>query len=368
MRQAPFEGVKGALGFGCMRFPKVGDEVDRAQVSDMIDAFMDAGFNYFDTSYIYLGGQSELILRECLTQRYERESFVLADKLSDWVFEKEEEVLPLFEKQLEQCGVDYFDVYFFHSITKSGYEKHLRCNTFEIVQKLKAEGKVRHIAMSFHDEPELLDRILTDHPCIEMVQLQINYLDYDDPTVQSKACYDVAVKHGKPVIVMEPIRGGLLATPPAQAAELLDAVGGSYASIALRYAAGFDEVFMVLSGMSSVEMVRENVQTFAPFVPLSPQELAIVDRVRPIIRESRQIPCTKCNYCADVCPKRIAISDIFSAYNGYLTARLSAAQAKEQLPAGASLKDCIGCGKCEEVCPQSIDIRKKLKRAGFELL
>ena len=209
-----FEKIKGKLGFGVMRLKMQENEIDKNEFNKMIDIFLSKGFNYFDTAYGYIDGKSELAIKECLVKRYDREKFVLTDKLTYWCFEKEEEIVPLFNKQLEKCGVDYFDFYFFHCMNKTGYEKHNACNSFEIVKKLKQQGKINHIGMSFHDTPELLDNILCEHPEIEVVQLQINYLDYDDPTVQSKACYDVAVKYGKKVMVMEPVKGGVLVNLP----------------------------------------------------------------------------------------------------------------------------------------------------------
>lgn len=358
-----FDKVKNRLGFGCMRLKMIGEEVDLEEFSRMIDAFISAGFNYFDTAHGYIGGKSEVAIRECLTKRYNREDYFLANKLSDWYFEREEDIIPLFESQLKQCGVDYFDVYFFHCMTRKAYEKHKSCNTFEIIKGLKAKGRIRHIAMSFHDTAEVLDKILTERPFIEFVQLQFNYLDYDDPGVQSKACYDVAVKHKKKIIVMEPVRGGYLVNLPKEAQRLFDSFGkGSYASYALRFAASFPEVHMVLSGMNDMDMLRDNISTFKNFEPLSKKELLATDKAREIIREARQIPCTACSYCTEVCPKRIPIPELFSTYNKVLGARITRGQAKEEFPKGKSgACDCIKCGKCEKVCPQGIEIRKNLE-------
>lgn len=359
-----FDKVKKKLGFGCMRLKMTDDKVDYEEFSRMIDAFIAAGFNYFDTAHGYIDGQSETAIRDCLVARYDREDYVLADKLSCWYFEKEDDILPLFEKQLAQCGVEYFDFYLFHSVTRNYYEKFKSCNAFEIIKKQKEQGRIRHIAMSFHDTAEVLDRILTEQPFIEAVQLQLNYLDYDDPGVQSKACYDVAVRHGKKVIVMEPVRGGYLANLPAQAAEVFDRLnGGSHASYALRYAASFPEVFMVLSGMGSMEMMQDNINTFSNFVPLSPEETAAADRAREIIRQVRQIPCTKCRYCTEVCPKNIPVPELFSVYNQVLSAKITRGEAKTLLPQDDGLAvDCVKCGKCENVCPQNIEIRKHLEK------
>lgn len=358
-----FDKVKKKLGFGCMRLKMVDDKVDYEEFKRMIDTFIAAGFNYFDTAHGYIDGQSETAIRDCLVARYGRDDFVLADKLSCWYFETEEDITPLFERQLSRCGVDYFDFYLFHSVTRDYYEKFKSCNAFEIVRKQKELGKIRHIAMSFHDTPDILDRILTEQPFIEAVQLQINYLDYDAPGVQSKACYDVAVKHGKKVIVMEPVKGGHLANLPEKAAQVFERFeGGSHASYALRFAASFPEVFMVLSGMGNMDMMQDNINTFTDFVPLSREEVKATDRAREIIREVRQIPCTRCSYCAEVCPKQIPIPELFSVYNRVLSAKITRGQAKASFPKeGGRAGDCIKCGMCETICPQSIQIREKLE-------
>jgi len=356
--------IRGSLGLGCMRLPMVDNEIDKEEFCRMIDAFIKAGFNYFDTAHGYIDGKSENAVRECISLRYNREDFVLANKLSGWYFEKEEDIVPLFESQLELCGVDYFDFYLFHAMCSDLYEKHKKCKTFDIVKNLKEIGKIRHIGMSFHDSAEVLDMILKEQPCIEVVQLQINYLDYDDPSVQSKACYDVAVSHGKKVIVMEPVKGGTLANLPDEAAEVISALGKeSQASHALRYAASFPEVFMVLSGMGNMEMINDNIKTFTGLKKVDDNELAIFERVRKIIRKVKQLPCTKCNYCGEVCLKSIPISDLFSIYNELMGAKISRSEAKERLIAfGDKISECLKCGKCEDNCPQNIKIRENLER------
>lgn len=363
-----FNEIKKNFGFGCMRLPMCGDNVDYEEFNRMIDAFINAGFNYFDTAHMYINGKSETAIRDCLSARYPREAFVLANKLSDPYFEKEEDILPLFENQLKLCGVDYFDFYLFHCLTRDTYKKHKKCNSFEIVKRLKAEGKVKHIAMSFHDTADILDTILTEQPFIEAVQLQINYLDYDDPGIQSKACYDVAVKHGKKVIVMEPVKGGSLVNLPNEAAAVLDELGGSYAGYALRYAASYPEVFMVLSGMGNMDMMNDNIKTMSHFVPLNSTELKATDRVREIIRKVKQIPCTGCNYCAEGCPANIPVSRIFSVYNQYLSAKITKGAAKDNLASDIGrISDCVGCGSCEKICPQNLEIRKNLKLIAEDL-
>ena len=358
-----FENVKRNFGFGCMRLPMKDGEVNEAEFNKMIDTFIEAGFNYFDTAHGYIDGKSERAVKACLTSRYPRDSYALANKLSDWFFKSEEEIRPLFESQLEICGVEYFDFYLFHALNRNSYQKHKDCNSFAIVDGLKKEGKIKHVAMSFHDTADILDMILTEQPQIEVVQLQINYLDYDDPSVQSKKCYDVAARHGKKVIVMEPVKGGALVNLPDAAvsefAKLGDAAPVSYA---LRYAASYPEVFMVLSGMGNMDMVESNIKTMDPFVPLSDEEIAVTDKVRGIIRQYKQIPCTKCRYCAEVCPKGIPIADKFAIYNEYALALATKKEIAKKLH-GFEVKasECIECGRCEKICPQSIDIREKLK-------
>ena len=360
-----FKEVNKNFGFGCMRLPMIDDKVNYEEFNKMIDTFINAGFNYFDTAHGYIDGKSETAIRDCLSARYDRKDFILADKLSAWFFENKEDIVPLFNKQLELCGVDYFDFYLFHCLTRDSYKKHKECESFAVIEDLKKQGKIKHIPMSFHDTADVLDMILSEQPCIEAVQLQINYLDYDDPGVQSKACYDVAVKHGKKVIVMEPVKGGALVNLPAAAADILDGLkGGSYASYALRYAASYDEVFMVLSGMGNMDMMNDNIASMSNFVPFSKKEYEATDKVREIIRKTNQIPCTSCNYCADVCPKNIPISKIFTIYNELLGAKATGGEVKQKLSAlEIKADDCIKCGKCETVCPQNINIRERLEKA-----
>lgn len=354
--------IKGKLGFGCMRLPMVDNEIDKEKFCEMIDAFMEAGFNYFDTAYKYIEGKSETAIRECLVKRHKRESFVLADKLPYWCIEKEEDIVPLFEEQLEKCGVDYFDFYLFHAMDEEGYEMHTSCNSFEVVKKLKEQGRIKHIGMSFHDTPEVLDKILTEKPFLEFVQLQFNYLDYDDPSVQSKACYDIAVKHGKKVFVMEPVKGGALVNLHQKAAKSLEKYGdGSEASYAIRFTLSFPEIILVLSGMGNMDMMNDNINTVKNAVPYTEEEIDAFAETRSIIREIKQIPCTKCNYCMDVCPSKVKISEVFAIDNMYLAAKISRRTAYKTLnPYYENLCGCIDCGKCEKTCPQNIKIREKL--------
>ncbi len=361
-----YEGVKKNFGFGFMRLPMTEDQVDYAQVNQMVDAFLDAGFNYFDTAHGYLDGKSEIAIRECLVKRHPRDSYILANKLSAWYYETKEEIRPLFEDQLEACGVDYFDVYLFHCINKDLYAKHLKNDAFSVIDELKAEGKIKHIAMSFHDTADFLDQVLTEQPQVEFVQLQFNYLDYDDPGVQSKACYDVCQKHGKKVIVMEPVKGGNLVNLPKEAKELLTKNSqNSEAAFAIRYAASFPNVEMVLSGMGNMDMINDNLSAMKEFVPFCEKEFALSEELRTLIRTVRQLPCTGCRYCMEKCPQGIHIPEIFAVYNKHLAAETSWEETKPILQERfMNLKDCIQCGVCEQLCPQNIPIKEKMELLG----
>ena len=275
--------IKKNFGFGCMRLPEVDGGIDTEECKKMFDKFLEEGFNYFDTAHGYLGGKSETTLRECLTSRHSRESYVLTDKLTEPYFNKREDIRPFFESQLLACGVDYFDFYLMHAQDKRIFEKFKRCQAYEEALELKKEGKIKHFGISFHDKAEVLDKILTEYPQVEVVQIQFNYVDYEDPSVESRKCYEVCVKHGKPVIVMEPVKGGSLVNLPEEAKKVFaDLNGGSPASYAIRFAASFENVMMVLSGMGSMAMVEENTSYMKDFKPLDRRELEAIDKVRAI--------------------------------------------------------------------------------------
>lgn len=344
-----FPEIKKKLGFGCMRFPMQGQQVDEEIVKQMVDAFLAAGFNYFDTARPYHSTASEQVLRRCLTSRYPRESYVLANKLSPTFYEKEEEILPLFYDQLRVCGVEYFDFYLFHANSAVRHEKFTQTHAYDIVKQLKAEGKIRHIATSFHDRAEVLEQILTEHPEIEAVQLQFNYADYEDPKVQSRRCYEVCQRLGKPVLVMEPVKGGSLAALPPEADALL--AGKSPAEYAIRYAAGFEGVFMVLSGMSDLHQMQENLSFMADFQPLSSQEQQVVGKLRTLYQSRNKIPCTACRYCTDGCPAGIDIPTVFRSAND-----LHSDQGGSPQQIAPEAAKCIGCGQCAAVCPQHLNI------------
>ncbi len=371
MKNRFFPEIRGKFGFGCMRLPMLEGEVDLPQFCAMVDDFLAAGLNYFDTAHGYLDGKSETALRAGLTSRYPRESYILTNKLSTNFFKKEEQIRPLFEEQLKACGVEYFDFYLMHAQDAANFEKYKRCHAYETALELKAEGKFRHFGISFHDKPEVLERILNEYPEIEAVQMQFNYLDYEDPAVQSRAVYETAVRYGKPVIVMEPVKGGSLARLPEDAQGVFDALGGgSSASYALRFAAGFENMMMVLSGMSTTEQLRENVGFMAPPRPLNEREQEAVAKVREIFASKHMIACTACHYCVldNDCPKKIPIPEIFSCCNlkNVFHSWNQDYYYKVQTRGRGRASDCIKCGQCEKICPQHLPIRELLEQAAAE--
>ena len=362
--------VKKNFGFGCMRLPMNGDQVDIAETTRMVDEFLAQGFNYFDTAHGYIGGKSELALKECLTSRYPREAYSLTDKLTDSYFKTEADIRPFFESQLEACGVDYFDFYLMHSQNADNFKKFKACRAYETAFALKAEGRIRHVGLSFHDRADVLDQILTEYPQIEVVQIQFNYLDYDDIAVQSRKCYEVCRKHGKPVLVMEPVKGGSLVNLPEEAKKVLDDLhGGSPASYAIRFAAGFPGMMMVLSGMSNMEQMKDNLSYMRDFKPLNETELAAVNKVQEIFHKMNMIPCTACRYCVEGCLKQISIPDLFAIMNiKQLHHDWNADYYYEEVHTapGRRASDCLKCGKCEKICPQHLPIRKLLEEIAKE--
>lgn len=355
------------FGFGCMRLPMKNGEVDYKEFNRMIDYFMESGFHYFDTAHGYLEGKSETAIRDCLVKRYPRESYLLTNKLTENYFKTEGDIRLFFESQLELTGVEYFDYYLHHAMTAEFYPKYTKCNAFEIVKQLKEEGKIRHIGMSFHDKASVLEQMLKEHPEIEVVQLQFNYADYDDPGIESFKCYQVCEAYNKKVIVMEPVKGGALVNLPEEAEKVFDELGGgSYASYAIRFCASFPQIEMVLSGMGDMEQMKDNVGFMKNFVPFSEEEHDAVKRVREILKNQDIISCTACRYCIEGCPKKIAIPDLFSCYN-------SKKQYKDwnsdfyygvHTNQGGKALDCIQCGKCEHICPQHLKIRDHLKEVS----
>ena len=360
------------LGFGFMRLPVVdandATSVDFELLCKMVDKFMAGGFTYFDTAYVYHKEQSEIFLRKALVERYPRDSFTVATKLPMPKVNSVEDNAKLFGEELEKCGVEYFDYYLLHAMNKERFEKAKKYGSWEFLKQMKAEGKIKHIGFSFHDDVKLLEEMLTLWPETEFVQLQINYIDWDNPSIQAKECYDLCTRLGKPVIVMEPIKGGSLVDIPQATQELFKgyAPDASIASWAVRYAASLDNVMMVLSGMSNMDHINDNTAYMEDFKPLNNDEYAIIDKVVDIINSSIAIPCTACGYCVDGCPVGIPIPKYFALYNadlqalnkGFSTQQTYYTNMTISLPTASQ---CIGCGQCESACPQHLAIIDGLK-------
>ncbi len=361
------------LGFGMMRLPVTdpdnGKSVDIDATCRMVDAFLENGFTYFDTAYMYHSYHSENVVREALVERHPRDSFLLADKMPTMFLKNEEDLPRIFDEQLKKCGVDYFDYYLLHDINGSNYDNTAqRLREFEFVSEKKAAGQITHMGFSFHDDAELLERVLTDHPEVEFVQLQINYLDWEHEGIQSRLCYECACRHGKKVIVMEPVKGGTLASVPAEAEKLLRdyAPDASPASWAIRFAASLDEVIVVLSGMSNMDQLQDNMSFMKELKPINPDELGVLNEAVKIIHRSVEIPCTACGYCLEGCPKKIPIPRYFALYNTerLLGSRGFSPQEEYYSNSGVSYglaSDCVKCGKCETACPQHLQIREYLR-------
>ncbi len=366
-----FPEIKKNLGFGCMRLPMKGNEIDIPTFSEMVDAFLAEGFNYFDTAHGYHDGNSELAIKAALTSRHDRSEYLLTDKLTEPYFRKEEDIRPFFQNQLDWCGVEYFDFYLMHAQNTQNFQHFKKCRAYETAFELKKEGKIRHVGISFHDKAEVLDQILTEYPQVEIVQIQFNYLDYNDPSVESRKVYEVCRKHGKPVLVMEPVKGGNLVKLPGTAQEAIDAVNMeqgttlSNASFAIRFAAGFEGMEVVLSGMSDMAQLKDNTSYMKEFTPLNEKEQEAVAKVTAAFKGLDMIPCTACHYCVEEnhCPKNIRIPDIFACLNSkkvfsdwnadfYYNSVLTVQNGKAS--------DCIGCKGCERVCPQHLEITSLL--------
>lgn len=358
------------LGFGLMRLPLTEEEdsksVDQELVNKMVDYYLQEGFNYFDTGYPYHQGMSEVAAKKALVERHPRESFRIADKMPTWMVDKQEDYQKFFNEQLERCGVNYFDYYLLHNLGAKNYADTLKYGGFEFMKKLKKGGKAKQIGFSHHDDAELLDRILTENPEMEFVQVQINYLDWENESIQSRKCYEVAKKHETPVIVMEPIKGGILAEVFSKAEELLKNYHSnkSVASWAMRFAASLDNVFLVLSGMSNLEHAKDNIDSLKNFTPLDDEEREIINKAVEIINDSITIPCTACQYCVDDCPEDIPIPKYFSLYNDQEQFGLTPAHQNYYMNLTQNFgksADCIECKQCEEHCPQDIEIVDYMK-------
>ncbi|MDE7454387.1 MAG: aldo/keto reductase [Clostridia bacterium] len=365
-----FDNVHKNFGFGCMRLPMNDGNVDYVEFNKMIDTFIENGFNYFDTAHGYLQGKSEIALHDCLVARYPRDKYILTNKLTNFFFKTEADVRPFFESQLKICGVDYFDFYLMHAQNKENFEMFKRCRAYEQALELKAEGKIKHFGISFHDTAEVLEQILIEYPQIEVVQIQLNYVDYDDPSVQSRKCLEICNKYNKPVIVMEPVKGGNLVNLPNEAKKFFDELGNaSTASYAIRFAAGCKGVFMVLSGMSDMSQMKDNISYMQDYKPLNDKELQAVNNVCAVFKGMNLIPCTACRYCTDGCPKKISIPDLFACMNTkniYHDWNTDYYYNQVHTKYGGKASECIGCGKCEKACPQHLSIRNLLKDVAKE--
>ena len=362
------------LGFGLMRLPCIsgdGKNIDLEKVKEMVDLFMAHGYTYFDTAYVYHGGFSEVAFRECVVKRHPRDSFTVTTKLP--LFSKPDRagMEKIFAESMERLGVEYIDYYWLHALNRDSYRYAVESGAFDYLRELKAAGKIRHMGFSFHDNAETLDKILTEQPDMEFVQLQINYLDWEDKGVQSRLCYETATKHGKPVIVMEPIKGGSLANPPKKAEKILKDANpdASCASWAIRFAASLPNVMVVLSGMSELWQVEDNLSYMDDFKPLTESEYKTIAEATENIKFA--IPCTACRYCTDGCPMSISIPDIFAAYNTMKHDIHKKGEAREKyaeiIKTSGRASDCIGCEQCVNACPQHLEIPRLLAECEADL-
>lgn len=350
------------LGFGMMRLPRVEGtkDIDLEHTKRMVDAFIAAGGKYFDTAYVYEG--SEAATKASLCDRYPRESYYLADKLnaSDFACKSEEEAKREIYVSLERTGAGYFDFYLLHGLDSGNMDKFSQYGIWDYMRKLKEEGLIRHYGFSFHSTPQELDRLLTEHPDVEFVQLQINYSDWEDPLVASRECYEVATRHGKPIIVMEPVKGGKLADPPQQVKDILREANpdASFASWAIRFTASLPNVMMVLSGMSDMEQMEDNLSFMREMRPLSDDEKKVLDAACEALAQFDGIACTSCHYCTPGCPMDIHIPEIFAVMNMYkMYGTLEEARNEYGWrPGGEKASACIQCGQCEGACPQHLPI------------
>ncbi|AWX31586.1 aldo/keto reductase [Methanosphaera sp. BMS] len=370
------------MGFGMMRLPLTDENdlksINQEEVNKMADIFMENGFNYFDTAYPYHDGLSEVALKKAVVERYPRDSFVIADKLPLFLITKDEQLEQIFNQQLERCGVDYFDYYLLHNVSGFSEAGFIDVDSFSFVKKLKEDGKIKKMGLSTHANAEYLDNILKNHPEIEFVQLQVNYLDWENDGVESRKCVEVAKKYNLPVIVMEPLKGGFLANIPPEAEKIMKEYNpdASAVSWALKYVASMDEVFMVLNGVSSLEQMEENIKIMDSHEKLNPDEYEIISSVIDIINSKITVPCTKCNYCISTCPVNINIPKLFDFYNNQkieniqtFTAVGNAYVNYSKIESNGIASECIQCGKCVKECPQHINIPEVMEdvKKTFEI-
>lgn len=358
--------ANGRLGFGLMRLPRRGVKIDVEQVAQMVDLFLEAGFTYFDTARVYPG--SETATREALVKRYPRDSFTIATKMNTMIAPTARLARRQVDTSMRKLGVSYIDHYLLHNLTNGTHKSYENMGLWDFVRDLKREGKVRHYGFSFHAGPDLLNQLLKDHPDVDFVQLQLNYADWENPRVQSRANYEVARAHNVPIVVMEPVKGGTLANPPANVKALFKKADpqASPASWAIRFAASLDGVITVLSGMSNLEQLRDNVSYMRGFQPLSPDEMLVIRQAQELMGAASRIGCTACGYCLEGCPQQIPIPEVFAAMNERLDGHLEAAQARyEAAVAGAGrASDCIACAACEQICTQNLPIIEHLEECA----
>ncbi|MCM1100694.1 MAG: aldo/keto reductase [Clostridium sp.] len=365
-----FKGEIPKLGFGLMRLPRKGLFMDVEQVKQMVDLYMEAGFRYFDTAFLYPG--SEASTKKALVDRYPRESYLLATKLNALVAANEKAARKQFATSLERTGAGYFDYYLLHALMQGNYTRYDKFHLWDFVKEQKEKGLIRNVGFSFHADPQLLDELLTLHPEVDFVQLQINYADWENPSVASRANYEVARRHGKSIIIMEPVKGGMLADPPAEARKLFREYHPdmSFASWAIRFAASLDGVLTVLSGMSNVEQMRDNLSYMKDFKPLNGEEQKIIQQVQRILGKSSTIPCTACHYCTEGCPKKIPIPEIFAAMNKQLgngQTEEAVADYRKAVGEGSGALACVNCGQCEKACPQHLTVMEHLQKCAAML-